>query len=417
MTAPTLSARGRALLDAPATPAYLVEHFLRSARPYHPMEAPDGYIPLCVAENKLVWDLLGPKVNTARHVTPRALGYADMVGPEDFRADLASFMGRHILGRPVAAEHLAVVAGAGSVLELLFHALADAGEGVLVPTPSYAGFWMDLEGRDGLRVVPVHATAETDWQITPALLDAALESAEVPIRALLFTSPNNPLGTVYPPEALERILSWAEDKQIHVVFDEIYALSVFGSTPFTSVAQLRERLGPRVHIVWAFSKDFAASGLRVGVLVSENEGVLGVMNALSYWAACSGDTLHLVRQWITDEAWLQTYLREMPRRLGAARRVVEQALDERGIPYVSGGAAFFVLVDLRAFLPEPTWEAEEALWRRLLAANVNLTPGAAIRAVEPGLFRLCFAGVAPEVLAVGLQRIQQALTAPGTQPS
>ena len=409
MPTPPVSRRGRALLDAPAMPPYLLEHFARSEYPYDPETAPDGYIPFCIAENKLVWDLLEPKLNAPRGVEAPALGYADMIGPQAFRADLAAFLGTHVLGRPVAPEHVATLAGAGSILEVLFYALADAGEGVLVPTPSYAGFWMDLEGRDGLSVIPVHATDDTAWQVTPALLDAALEQADVPVRALLFTTPNNPLGTVYTPEQLEAILTWAERRGVHVVFDEVYALSVFGDTPFTSVASLRERLGSHVHIVWAFSKDFAASGLRVGVLVSENEAVLGVMNSLAYWAACSGDTLHLVRQLVTDEAWLARYVEGMRSRLGEARRRVEAMLDASGLPYVAGEAAFFVLVDLRAYLDAPTWEAEDALWRRLLEANVNLTPGSAIRAVEPGLFRLCFASVPAATLHVGLQRMVEVL--------
>jgi len=92
-------------------------------------------------------------------------------------------------------------------------------------------------------------------------------------------------------------------------------------------------------------------------------------------------------------------------RPGEARHTVEEVLDAHGIPYVPGSAAFFVLVDLGSWPEEPTWEAEHALWRRLLDANVNLTPGSAIRAAEPGVFRLCFASVPGDVLRVGLERI------------
>lgn len=410
MSAPKLSTRGRLLVESPAMPAYLLEHFARSASPYHPQSEPHGYIPMCVAENKLVWDLLEPMVNAPRGTPPEGLGYADMVGPLELRQDLATFLGTHVLGRPVDAEHVAVLAGAGSILEVLFYALADRGEGVLVPTPSYAGFWMDLEVRDELRVIPVHARADTGYQVTLEHLDAAVKASDVPVRALLFTTPNNPLGTVYSPEDLEIILDWAETRDIHVVFDEIYALSVFGDRPFTSVATLREKLGDKVHIVWAFSKDFAASGLRVGVLVSENPGVLGVMNALSYWSACSGDTLQLVRKMVTDPGWLEAYLDGMRSRLAAARGIVEEVVGAHGIPIIPGSAAFFAFLDLREFLATPTWEAEEALWRRLLEeANVNLTPGAATRSAEPGLFRLCFASVPEEVLRIGLTRLVGAL--------
>ena len=412
MSAPKLSTRGRLLVESPAMPAYLLEHFARSASPYHPQSEPHGYIPMCVAENKLVWDLLEPMVNAPRGTPPEGLGYADMVGPLELRQDLATFLGTHVLGRPVDAEHVAVLAGAGSILEVLFYALADRGEGVLVPTPSYAGFWMDLEVRDELRVIPVHARADTGYQVTLEHLDAAVKASDVPVRALLFTTPNNPLGTVYSPEDLEIILDWAETRDIHVVFDEIYALSVFGDRPFTSVATLREKLGDKVHIVWAFSKDFAASGLRVGVLVSENPGVLGVMNALSYWSACSGDTLHLLESWITDEPWLEAYVPEMRRRLGASAAMVVDRLREAGIPTAGGEAGFFVLVDLSKHLETPTFEAEEQLWWRLLEAGINLTPGHAIRSPRPGLFRLCFASVAPSILSVALDRLVAVVRGP-----
>jgi aspartate/methionine/tyrosine aminotransferase len=397
-----VSTRGAALADAPPMPAYLMAHFAHADD--------ERYVPLCVAENRLVYDLLAPKVNAPRDVPPEALGYADMVGPEPFRDDLAAFLSRWVLGRPVRAEQLAVLAGAGSILETLFYALADPGEGVLVPTPSYAGFWMDLEGRDALRIVPVHTRSEDDFRLTPALLDAAVDAADVPVRALLFTTPNNPLGTVYTAAELDEILAWAEGRGVHVVFDEVYALSVFGDRPFTSAATLRPALGDHVHLVWALSKDFAASGLRCGVLISDNEAVLAAVNALAYWSACSGDTLHLVRSWLTDEDWLQTYVDGMRSRLGAAHARVTAHLDRHQIPHTAGGAGFFVLVDLRAFLDAPTFEAEDRLWRRLLdEAHVNLTPGSALRSVEPGLFRLCFTSVPDDVLQRGLDALTAAL--------
>lgn len=391
-------------------PPYLLEHFRRSGQPFGP-DRPDGYIPLCVAENKRVWDLLAPKVRAARDVPPEALGYADMVGPLAFRTELARFLGERVLGGPVDPEHVMAVAGAGSVLESLFWALGDAGDGVLVPTPSYAGFWMDLELRDRLTIVTVDTSWESGGRVTPEQLDAAVAASPVPIKALLFTTPNNPLGTVYTAAELEAVASWAERRGVHVVFDEIYALSVFGSTPFTSIRAVRPTLGEHIHIVWAFSKDFAASGLRCGVLVSENAGVRAVMNGLAYWSACSGDTLHLIRDWITDDAWLDTYIPSMQRRLGEASKTAKSLLDQQGIAYADGGAGFFLLVDLRPFLATADAAGEEALWRRLLDANVNLTPGSAIRSATPGLFRLCFAGVSEDALVEGLRRIAGVLGA------
>jgi len=409
-----LSDRARRLVEAPVLAEYILAHFAHTEDAWDAEQNPDGYVALCIAENRMMWDELGPKLASYDEVPARVLGYDAMIGALEFRTALATFMGTHILGRAVDAEQLAVVAGAGAVLELLFHALADAGEGVLVPTPSYAGFWSDLETRDALKIIPVHGASAEGFRITPADLDRAMAEAEVPVRALLFTTPNNPMGWVYGRDELEAILAWAERRSIHVVFDEIYALSVFGERAFVSAASLRERLGPLVHIVWAFSKDFGASGLRCGVLVSENPSVRAAVDALAYWCACSGDTQYRLGRLIGDEEFMSWYLSEMPKRLGAGYAAVTRALDAAAIPYFAAEAGFFLLVDLRAHLREPSWAAEAELWRTLLSeARVNLTPGSACRIAEPGFFRLCYASEAPAAVDAAMDRIVRCLGAQG----
>ena len=411
LPAPGLSERGRRLAHASPTPEYFVVHGERSATPYHPESRPDGYIPFCVAENGLVFDLLRTKMAESREVTAPWFGYQSMTGAAEFKQKLARFLGRRVCGREVKAEHVAALAGAGSVLEILFHALADPGDAILVPTPSYAGFWLDLETRDELSIIPVHTTRDEDFRLTPEKLERALAGSTRRVRALLFTSPNNPLGTVYRPAELEEILRFAERADLHVVFDEVYAMSVFGPTPFTSVATLRPSLGDRIHIVWAFSKDFAASGLRCGTLITENRDLMSAVEALAYWACVSGDTQFMLGEMVSDDAWVDTYANAMQSRLGDAYRAITSRLDQAGIPYLPSEAGFFLIIDLRRYLTAPTWEAEDALWRRILDdTNVNLTPGSACRIEEPGFMRLCFAAVSQETGAIGVARIARTLS-------
>lgn len=407
-SASSLSDRAQALLRRSPLPVYLHEHFARGAAGVDAEGRP--YVPLCVAENGLVFDLLRPKLDASRGVPARALGYDAMIGAREFREALAVGLERLFLGRRFEPEQIAVLAGAGSVLELLFYTLGDPGDGVLVPTPSYAGFWGDLEIRDGLKIVPVPTSDADGFRLTAERLDRAVAGAGRRVRALLFTSPNNPVGTVYTPAEISEVLDWAERAGIHVVLDEIYALSVHGARPFTSGARVVPRLGPMRHIVWAFSKDFAASGLRCGVLISENEAVLAAVDGLAYWAATSGDTQHLLKNMLEDEAWLSAYVTENQRRLAAAYRATTEALAAAGIPFVAAEAGFFCLVDLRRFLEAPNWAGEEALWRRILArTNVNMTPGAACRAPEAGFFRLCFAALPTDQVVEAIRRIGAAL--------
>ena len=406
----TLSHRAARLTGDSSMPEYLVEHFARVGASWHAIANPDGYLGLCVAENRLVWDLLEEKVTAPRNVPASALGYDAMIGSERFRTILAEFLGRRLLGRKVTADQLAVLAGAGSVLEILFWVLCDPGDGVLVPTPSYAGFWLDLECRNELSIVPVHTRADEGFRLTPERLEAALSGADRPVRALLYTNPDNPRGAVASTEEISAVLDWAADHGLHVVADELYGLSVFGDTQFVSAGSLPHRLGDRLHTVWAFSKDFAASGLRCGVLHSDNGEVLRAVDGLSYWACCSGDTQHLLGEMLVDGAWVERYLVTMPARLGAACDAVMSALTEAGIPFVRSEAGFFLLLDLRRWLPSSDWQGEHRLWRRILEfARVNLTPGAACRISEPGFMRLCFASCEPAGAALAVQRLRALL--------
>ncbi|KIG17782.1 Aspartate aminotransferase [Enhygromyxa salina] len=408
-----LSARGQQLVASPPLAPYILEHFARAEDAWDPASNPGGYIALCIAENRTMWDTLVPQLGNYRNIPPRVLGYDAMVGNLEFRQKLAAFMGRAFLGRTVEAEQLAAVAGAGAVLELLFHVIADPGDAVLVPTPSYAGFWADLETRDQLQIIPVHCRSNDGFRLTTQALDRALAQAERPVKALLFTTPNNPLGTVYSRAELLEILEWSDRSGVHVVFDEVYALSVFGERPFVSVASLRASLGPRAHVVWAFSKDFGASGLRCGVLMSENPGVLAAVDALAYWAACSGDTQWLLGELVADRDFVDPFIRNMQARLGQTYAQLCAALDAHGITYLPAQAGFFLICDMRPFLDEPSWAGEDRLWRRIVdEANVNLTPGSACRVVEPGFFRLCYASEPTQAVLEAVARVA-GVVAPG----
>ncbi len=400
---PELSTRGQRLVDAPPMPGYISEHFTRLNA------GASGYVGLCIAENKLQSAALNEQL--AGYAVPAsALGYDAMTGNAVFRERLARYMGRTFLGRDFLTEQIVLLAGAGSVLEMLFYVLCDSGDGVLVPTPSYAGFWPDLETRDELNIVPVHCASATDFRLTPELLDHALEHAAYPVTAMLFTTPNNPLGRVYSRAEILEVAEWAARRDIHLVVDEIYALSVFGSREFVSVASVLPELGDKVHVVWGFSKDFGASGLRAGVMVSENRHVLDAAGALAYWAACSGHTQHLLSSLITDDAAVDAHIDATRRGLAQAYGRVTEVLDAFGIPYIAAEAAFFLVCDLRRWLQAPTFAAEQALWRRMLdEANVNLTPGEACRISEPGFFRLCYAGEDTGLVTDAIKRLGMAL--------
>jgi aspartate/methionine/tyrosine aminotransferase len=117
-----------------------------------------------------------------------------------------------------------------------------------------------------------------DNYLLPSIQAAYDFSAEKSrIKALLICNPHNPLSICYPKKALVECMEFCQERGLHLISDEIYALTTLNglaskSTPFVSTLALTEPLVPegavkidpsRVHVIWSASKLFGLSGLRV----------------------------------------------------------------------------------------------------------------------------------------------------------
>lgn len=97
---------------------------------------------------------------------------------------------------------------------------------------SYTGFDRDLIGRARVRLVPVELP-EGDGAFGPTTLEAfekkidELAAEGVRTRAVIVCNPHNPLGRTYPRETLLAYARFCEDRDLHLVSDEIYAMSVY----------------------------------------------------------------------------------------------------------------------------------------------------------------------------------------------
>lgn len=259
-------------------------------------KTPDGCINLSVAENHMVSDTLSQRLKSASDVIgfdPELIFYQPTPGRADLRTELARQMSSSLYASEYSLdpERLVVGAGCNAVLENLLFTIAPAGSAVLIPSPSYAAFQFDLGARAGIELVPVvpdglmkanqsavNLTEPQAYYPSNASLDAAYAAAlakGLPPTALLVSSPHNPTGIVYPPEVIALMISWCEANGLHYVSDEIYGgASAWSATAARSSAPLvlrnelgRRELGSRVHIVYAISKDWALSGLRMGYAI------------------------------------------------------------------------------------------------------------------------------------------------------
>jgi aspartate/methionine/tyrosine aminotransferase len=89
------------------------------------------------------------------------------------------------------------------------------------------------------------------------------------------TNPQNPFGQCYTREVLQECLRFCQERGLHYISDEIFALSVFenpdaAGNPFVSALSLIDEGidSSRVHVVWSASKDFGCSGIRMVCKIS-----------------------------------------------------------------------------------------------------------------------------------------------------
>eukprot|EP00879_Flechtneria_rotunda_P020441 GHRR01021506.1.p1 GENE.GHRR01021506.1~~GHRR01021506.1.p1 ORF type:complete len:307 (+),score=134.13 GHRR01021506.1:431-1351(+) len=287
--------------------------------------------------------------------------------------------------------------------------------------------------------VPVYL--DYQQQEFTAGLDAAATAAEAagtPVSALLFTNPTNPQGLLFSREQLGSMMQWCLKKKVHFISDEVYANSIFDeSAMFLSAAHVAATDAPNmeageladelVHIIYGFSKDFCASGLRVGCLHTKSKALQKTLGNLSYFCSVGCPLQWSLAKLLDDQQWLTHYLDENKRRLRAGYALLTGALDAAGIPYVPASAGMFLWVDLSAALTGSSndskgsgdignsngssssalsWSDESSFWDYLVTKHrVVLTPGFTFHAAVPGWFRMCWAWLHPDSLPVAVERI------------
>ncbi|VFQ99993.1 unnamed protein product [Cuscuta campestris] len=109
---------------------------------------------------------------------------------------------------------------------------------------------------------------------------------------------------------------------------------------------------------------------------------------------------------IRGNKFTKKYLSENQKRLKERHEMLVAGLREAGIECLESNAGLFCWVDMRHLLSSNTFEAEMELWKKIVyQVGLNISPGSSCHCTEPGWFRLCFANMSEETLALALKRI------------
>ena len=158
---------------------------------------------------------------------PRFHKYTPAAGLPELRQAVAEKTARDS-GLVVQPEQVLITNGGKQAVYEAFATLLDPGDEVLLPTPYWTTYPESIALAGGVPVqVPTDET--TGYLTTVEQLESYRTDAT---KLLLFVSPSNPTGAVYPPELVADIGRWAAGKGIWVITDEIYEHLVYGGATF-----------------------------------------------------------------------------------------------------------------------------------------------------------------------------------------
>jgi alanine-synthesizing transaminase len=309
-------------------------------------------------------------------------GYQASAGIHPAREAVAGELTRR--GMPVSADRVLITAGTSEGIELALTALAEAGDEVLVPSPTYPLYTAVL-AKIGARAVYYRTDPANDWLPD---LDDVRQRVSPATRALVVIDPNNPTGATYPVEVRRTLIELADTHNVPLLADEVY-----GDLAYDGPVPPMASLYPDAPIISfsSLSKAYIAPGWRTGwMAVSRTDRLNDVLAGIkkladgrlcstgpmeyAIVAALEGDRSH--------EAGFRAALRER------ADVTVARLNAIPGIHTVAPRAAFYAMPQVR--LPDGVTD-EDYVIALLRATGVLCVYGSGFGTrPEDGFFRVVF---------------------------
>jgi len=280
--------------------------------------------------------------------------------------------------------------------------LCDPGDEVIVLAPYWTTYPESIQLAGGS---PVVVSSDESTGFRSSVED--LERAWTPnTKALLFVSPSNPTGAVYPRAEIEAIGRWAVEKGIWVLTDEIYEHLVYGGAEHHSMPVLVPELTDRCLVANGVAKTYAMTGWRVGWLIGPTDAIAAATNIQSHETSNVSNVaqraaLAAVAGGLEDVASMREAFNRR------RRAIVKMLNDIEGVVCPEPEGAFYAFPSVKGLLgrsirgqrPETSAELAELC---ITEAKVAAVPGEAFGA--PGFFRMSYA-LADHDLSEGVSRL------------
>jgi aspartate aminotransferase len=327
--------------------------------------------------------------------------YTPASGLPELREAIAAKTGRDS-GFAVDASQVVVTNGGKHAVHATCEVLIDPGDEVLLPAPYWVTYPEVVRLAGGEPVV-LPTDAGSGFRVTVDQLEAARTERT---KMLIFVSPSNPSGAVYPPEEVAAIGEWAAAHGIWVMTDEIYEHLVYGDARHTSMPVAAPAVAERCVVVNGVAKTYAMTGWRVGWLIGPPEVAKAATRLQSHTTSNVANVSQ--RAALAAVSGPLDDVVAMRAAFDRRRRTMVDMLNAiPGVSCIEPEGAFYAFPSFEGMLGRDLDGASAATTMDLAAllldrVQVAIVPGEAFGA--PGYARLSFA-LSDKALIEGLERI------------
>jgi aspartate aminotransferase len=329
-------------------------------------------------------------VEAAREATanPKFHKYTPAAGLPELRQAIADKTARDS-GYQVEASQVLVTNGGKQAVYQTFATLLNDGDEAILPAPYWTTYPEAIALAGG---VPV-AVGTDEGSGYLATVDQ-LEAARTPkTKLLVFVSPSNPTGAVYPREQVKAIGEWAAANGIWVVTDEIYEHLIYGDAEFSSIPVETPEIADNTVVLNGVAKTYAMTGWRVGWMIGPKDVIKAAANLQSHATSNVANVSQATA--LAAVAGDLTAVAEMRTAFDRRRKTITRMLNEiPGVVCPEPQGAFYAYPSVKSVLgkeirgqrPETSADLASLI---LDEAEVAVVPGEAFG--TPGYFRLSYA--------------------------
>ncbi|MDH6603110.1 aspartate aminotransferase [Bacilli bacterium PM5-9] len=267
------------------------------------------------------------------------LGYAKSEGVSDLVHSLQKYYKKFNLDFDY--EDILVTAGGSEALQLILMSVCDYHEEILVFEPFYTNYNGFADVCD-VKTVAVTTHSKNGFHLPSK--EEIISKITPKTRAILFSNPGNPTGTVYTRDEIEMLADIAIEEDLYIISDEVYREFVYDGLESISSASI-DRIKDRVIIVDSISKRYSACGARIGCLASKNKELMNQVLKICQNRLCVPTLDQIGAKALYDAD--QSFLNEVKAEYDSRRNLIYNELaGTNGISFIKPDGAFYLILDL-----------------------------------------------------------------------